>query len=371
MSLGIGRFGSGTNLFLTDKSLTTEGIIYSSNGYISADSIYKCRAISKSIDGVIWYSNRLISTSYTNFNSFSFSTVPDFSNRQPITVGNHSSTTPGEQVGGVFGPSIIWSRALSLGELYLIDENPYQIFRPRRILFDLGINQQILTTAAGWRVLTLKDIPSVWDVLAEKESAAAWHVQTEKQETLGWDVLAEKQEAAAWNVLAEKQQAAAWRALASKQAVATWHVLHAVLAAISWHVLTLNQVSSAWRVLGQKVTASGWMIFTRKVAASSWSILASGPKVVAIAWRVLAERPAAASWHILTQRAAASGWRVLASKVGTTGWHVLNALVAASSWIIGAIASGHETIRLKSPITIEIKGKSEITTEVNLESKIW
>lgn len=265
----------------------------------------------------------------------------------------------------------VFLRSINSDEVLSLYENPWQIYQPRRVFFDFGASQQILNAAAGWRVLTLKDIPSAWDVLAEKESAAAWHVQAEKQESSGWDVLAEKQDAAAWNVLAEKQQSASWRILASRQAVAAWYVLYATLAAISWHVLTLTQVPSAWRVLAQKVTASGWMIFTRKVVASSWSILASGPKVVATAWRVLAERPAAASWHVLTQRSAASGWRVLASKAGTTGWRLLNALVAASSWIIGAIASGHETIRLKSPITLEIKGKSEITTEVNLESKIW
>lgn len=107
----------------------------SNDSMLAADNVYSCRAVSKSPSDAIFYKDfAQIGYEYL-YGSGSISQAPYFGNRQAVSIGTYSSTVPREPVGGVFGPQIIYSRALSFDELALLNANPWAMFARRRMWF--------------------------------------------------------------------------------------------------------------------------------------------------------------------------------------------------------------------------------------------
>ncbi|MFU2208515.1 hypothetical protein [Solidesulfovibrio sp. C21] len=136
-------------LLLGYKTQSTEGKVVSPGNYISTTRYSSCIAACKSNSSVLWYRDGNFSNAYSFFYSSSLDIAPDFSNHQPITISNHSSTSPGEATGGVFGPTIVYSKMLSADALNQLNENPWQIFAPRRLYCALSVTS---SPSAGARV---------------------------------------------------------------------------------------------------------------------------------------------------------------------------------------------------------------------------
>lgn len=129
-------------------SSSFSGLHTNNNSLVLADNIYSCRAFSKTKESLFFYKDG-VSFSDTTYDAYSdiLSKIPDFTNRQPICIANHGNSSPGEATGGIYGPSVFYSRALSVAELAAIDENPWQIFAPRRLYCTLSVTSSPATGA--------------------------------------------------------------------------------------------------------------------------------------------------------------------------------------------------------------------------------
>lgn len=129
------RYGSTSN-FIAAWSSGTRTVVYPpSQPIFAADGVMSCRAFGKDPSGVIWYKDRQSWDAFSYLLGSSLTGSPNFAAQQPVMIGNNSDTVPGGATGGVYGPQLLYSRRLSANELRSLQDNPWQVFTPRRIWY--------------------------------------------------------------------------------------------------------------------------------------------------------------------------------------------------------------------------------------------
>jgi len=99
---------------------------------ISTDGTPACYALSKTADGIFFYKNGSVFDDYSFHYGSSLDVAPYFGNGAALALGCRSVKTTGEGIAGIYGPQLIYARALSLEGLQSLDANPYQMFQPTR-----------------------------------------------------------------------------------------------------------------------------------------------------------------------------------------------------------------------------------------------
>jgi|GEM_PF-4014393 len=152
VALNIGNYGSTSSLSggVGNSSGFTQ---FYTQGYLDKKDTESCYAFSKTSASLIFYNEYKYTSSFSYNLGSSLNVSPNFVNLQPIVIGNASNSNNGSPVKGFLGPQVIYSRALSVAELAAINENPWQIFAPRRLYCALSVTS---SPAAEARVTTAR-----------------------------------------------------------------------------------------------------------------------------------------------------------------------------------------------------------------------
>lgn len=104
-------------------------VIEANSGFWNADSIYRCRAVSKNSSlSAFFYLDRATSTYGTSqWNRGTFGQSPSFDYRQSLGLFCFSALKTGGEIKGILGPQVFFSRPISYDEVALLNENIWQL----------------------------------------------------------------------------------------------------------------------------------------------------------------------------------------------------------------------------------------------------
>jgi len=128
-----GEYSSTGNLSfdLGDSAASMTGV-HCPSCQISTDGTPGCYAISKTSNGILFYKNGSVFDDYSFHYGSSLDVAPYFGNGAALALGCRAVKTIGEGIDGIYGPQLIYARALSVEELQSLDDNPYQLYQPVR-----------------------------------------------------------------------------------------------------------------------------------------------------------------------------------------------------------------------------------------------
>ncbi len=126
---------TGQPAFNVGYNSSTRIFVNGTSSIIATGTDMSVLAMAKTASGVLFYKDGAGASGYGFVDGSTLAVSPDFPGRQPLCIANRSATSPGEATGGVFGPVLIYSRALSEAELQLIEANPWRMFSLRRLFF--------------------------------------------------------------------------------------------------------------------------------------------------------------------------------------------------------------------------------------------
>lgn len=119
----------------------------SATGYITAGDPFRAYLCTRSGTSVGYWRNGVLHSTGT----FGTNVAPDFTNKQPITLLNHSSTAAGEGTQGVCPLAAVWSRALLPVEIMWLYQEPWAFMQPpAKRLMDAG------AVASAWHTSVVK-----------------------------------------------------------------------------------------------------------------------------------------------------------------------------------------------------------------------